>query len=125
MIHVSDSEFDELVQEALECLPEEFDPYLENLTVEVRQRPEAKLLREMDMGPDELLMGLYQGIPLTEKSVSSPFEYPERILLFKQSIEQVCDSRDDVVDEIYHTVLHEVGHHFGFSEDELDELGYG
>ena len=125
MIHLSDSEFDRLVKEALECLPEEFDQYMENLSVEVQQRPDPKLLREMPMEPGELLMGLYQGVPLTEKSVTMPFEYPQRILLFKRNIEQVCDSEDDVVDEIYYTVLHEVGHHFGFSEDELDELGYG
>ena len=62
MIQLSNSEFDKLVTEALESLPEEFDPYMENLTVEVQQRPGPKLLREMDIGPDELLMGLYQGV---------------------------------------------------------------
>ena len=125
MIRLSSRQFDDLVQEALESLPDEFRPYMENLSVEVQDKPDPKLLGEMDMAPGELLMGLYQGVPLTDKSVTTPYEYPERILLFKRNIEEVCDSMDDVVDEIYYTVLHEVGHHFGMDEDELDSLGYG
>lgn len=124
MIRVSNRRFDELVREAMDSLPQEFQQYMRNLAVEVRARPDAKLLAELGMEPDELLMGLYTGVPLTEKSVDAAYEYPERILLFKDDIEEVCDSEDDVVDEVYHTVLHEVGHHFGLSEEDLDELGY-
>ncbi len=125
MIRLGARQFDDLVQEAIESLPNQFRRHMENLSVEVQDKPEPGLLHEMQMPPGELLMGLYQGVPLTDKSVTSPYEYPERILLFKRNIEQVCDTVDDVVDEIYYTVLHEVGHHFGMDEEELDELGYG
>ncbi|HOD80917.1 MAG: Possibl zinc metallo-peptidase [Planctomycetes bacterium ADurb.Bin126] len=125
MIRLSARQFDDLVQEAIESLPNQFRRHMENLSVEVQDKPAPALLRQMDMPPGELLMGLYHGVPLTDKSVTSPYEYPERILLFKGNIEQVCETVDDVVDEIYYTVLHEVGHHFGMDEDELDELGYG
>lgn len=125
-IHLSTQKFGELVQEAIDTLPEEFTQYMENLSVEIQPQPTKEMLRRehVDCPVDELL-GLYVGVPMTEKSVSAPFEWPERIFIFQRNIESICDSEDDVVEEVRHTVLHEVGHHFGMSEDDLDELGMG
>ena len=79
----------------------------------------------MDLPRGEVLLGYYQGVPLTQKSVSAPFEYPERILIFQANIEACCRTRKEIVQQVRKTVLHEIGHHFGMDEDDLEELGYG
>ncbi len=123
MIQPSNADFDRAVEQALAEVPEEFRPYLENLMVEVRRRPDAKLMREYDV-PDDLL-GLYVGTPLEDKGVGSPLSpMPDRILIFRDNLCEMCDDWVDLVDEIRITVLHELGHHFGLDEDRLEELGY-
>jgi predicted Zn-dependent protease with MMP-like domain len=123
-IRLSQDEFEELVDEALDSLPEEFLPYMENVVVEVVDRPSRQQLREMNIHKGHTLLGLYQGVPLTHKSVSAPFEWPERIWIFQRSIEAICDTREEIVNQVRKTVLHEVGHHFGLDEEDLRRLGY-
>ena len=123
MINVSAADFDRAVEQALDDIPAEFRPYLENVMIEVRGRPDAALMREHDV-PDDLL-GLYVGVPLEEKGPErAPTPLPDRILIFRDVLCEMCESRDELVDEIRITVLHEVGHHFGLDEDRLAELGY-
>jgi predicted Zn-dependent protease with MMP-like domain len=74
---------------------------------------------------DELLFGLYQGVNLIDRSVEHSGVLPHRILIFQEDHEIACDSPDELVEEIRTTVLHEIGHHFGMDEDDLDEVGYG
>ena len=125
-IRLSEEEFQELVDQALESLPEAFLPYMENLSVEVMPFPSRDLMRERKVtGPRTGLLGLYHGVPLTHKSVSSPFEWPEQIFIFQRNIEAICDSREEIVTQVRQTVLHEVGHHFGMNENDLRKLGYG
>ena len=107
--------FEELVAQALESLPQAFREKLTNVAILVEDSP-----------PDEpksggLLLGLFHGIPRTEKSVfsSSP---PDRIFLYQRNIEAVCRSEAEVRRQIRATLLHEVGHYFGLSEDELREV---
>ncbi len=123
MIAISPANFDRAVQEALDSIPDEFRPYLENVIVEVRDRPDAKLMREYDV-PDDIL-GLYVGVPLEEKGPDrAPLPLPDRVLIFRDNLCEMCDSRAELVDEIRITVLHEIGHHFGLDEDRLADLGY-
>ena len=123
MIHCSPAEFDRAVEQALAAVPKEFQPYLENVVVEVRGRPDRKLMRAEDV-PDDIL-GLYVGIPLEEKGPEmAPSPLPDRILIFRDNLCEMCESWDELVDEIRITVLHEIGHHFGLDEDRLEELGY-
>jgi len=70
-----------------------------------------------------MLLGLYQGVPLTRKSVSAPVDWPGRVFVFQRNIEAVCNSREEIVRRVRTTVLHEVGHHFGLSEEDLAKLG--
>ena len=123
MIHVSDAEFDRAVQEALDEIPEEFRPYLDNVVIEVRLRPDAALLEEYQETDD--LLGLYVGVPLEDKGPghSGP-PLPDRVLIFRDNLCAMCATVDELVDEIRVTVLHEIGHHFGLDEDRLAELGY-
>jgi predicted Zn-dependent protease with MMP-like domain len=123
MIHPSDADFDRAVEEALAAVPEEFQPYLENVVVEVRQRPDAELMREYDVPED--LLGLYVGVPLEEKGPElAPTPLPDRILIFRDNLCEMCTDREELVDEIRITLLHEIGHHFGLDEERLGELGY-
>ena len=91
--------------------------------VEVRGRPDRAFMREYDV-PDDLL-GLYLGVPLEDKGPgqdSSPL--PDRIVIFRDNLCEMCESRAELIDEIRITVLHEIGHHFGLDEDRLEDLGY-
>lgn len=123
--HVSKAKFAELVERALAELPEPFATHLEEIPVEIRTRPTRAQLRKLGMEPDELLMGLYEGINLTARSVEHSGVLPGVIYIFQEDIELVVDNEAELVDEVRITVLHEVGHHFGLDEDQLDELGYG
>ena len=122
MIHLTPREFDRAVAEALDAVPPEFRPYLENVAVEVRGRPDRRLMREQDV-PDDIL-GLYVGIPLEDKSVQSRQMLPDRIYIFRDNLMDMCESREELIEEIRVTVLHEIGHHFGLDEDQLEQLGY-
>ncbi len=124
MLRLSEDEFAELVDEALEDVPPQFRQYMENLAVEIRQRPTPELLKRLKVRGGRDLLGVYHGTALTDKSVEAPFEYPETIFIFQRSIEALCDTRRDVVEQVRVTVLHEIGHHFGMDEDDLEELGY-
>lgn len=123
--HVSKAEFNALVEEALAELPPPFVQHLEEVAVEIRDRPDRKLLRELEMEEDELLLGLYQGRPRTERHVEDGPALPDVIYIFQEDVEQASDSRRELVEQVRTTVLHEIGHHFGMSEDHLDDLGYG
>ena len=123
MIHVSDGDFDRAVEQALAEIPDEFQPYMENVVIEVRRRPDRKLLQEHDVPAD--LLGLYVGVPLEDKGPErAPTPLPDRIVVFRDNLCEMCVSRDELIDEIRITVLHEIGHHFGLDEDRLAELGY-
>jgi predicted Zn-dependent protease with MMP-like domain len=123
--HVSKQRFGELVEEALRDLPEPFASHLEIARIEVCQRPTASQLKEAGLEEDQLLLGLYVGHPLTERSVQMSGTLPDVIYIFQEDVELVSDSEDDLLGEVRITVLHEIGHFFGMDEDELDALGYG
>jgi predicted Zn-dependent protease with MMP-like domain len=123
--HVSKAEFARYVEQALAELPEPFASHVEQITVEILDRPTRKQLRSVGLKDDELLFGLYQGISLPDRSVQHSGVLPDRILIFQEDHELACDDPKDLVEEIRTTVLHEIGHHFGMDEDDLDEIGYG
>ena len=123
MIPCSPAEFDRAVESALAAVPAEFRPHLENVMIEVRGRPDRKLMRDEDV-PDDIL-GLYVGVPLEDKAADiTPTPLPDRILIFRDNLCEMCESREELIDEIRITILHEIGHHFGLDEDRLEELGY-
>ena len=123
--HVSKAEFARYVEQALAELPEPFASHVEQITVEVLDRPTRKQLRSVGLKDDELLFGLYQGVSLPDRSVQHSGVLPDRILIFQEDHELACDNPKELVEEIRTTVLHEIGHHFGMDEDDLDEIGYG
>jgi predicted Zn-dependent protease with MMP-like domain len=111
-----------LVAEALDTIPERFRRHLQNVAVVVEDEPSPALLAEMEIEPPDTLFGLYQGTPLTERRWDHGNTLPDRITIFQGPIEDVSQSADDVVTEIGETLIHEVGHYFGLSEEEIEAI---
>jgi len=124
-MRVSPREFRTLVVEALAEIPQAFHVYLEGMAVDVEPMPGARDLDDTGLDDARDLLGLYQGRPLTERSVEDPVGLPDRIVIYQGNIQRICRTRRQIVQQIRTTVLHEVGHHFGMDEEMLDELGYG
>lgn len=116
-------EFDRAVEEALSSLPAQFRESMENLAILVEDIPPRDLLESMDEPAPDLL-GLFVGVPLSEKSHADVARLPERIYLFKRNLERACTDRETLVAEIRVTLLHEVGHYLGMDEEALREAGY-
>lgn len=121
---MSKQAFDKVVERAIRRIPEEIRAHLNNMSITVRDRPPPELLEEMDMHPDDLLLGFYDGVPLPERSVTEPPLYPDVIVLFQEDLEAVCETREEMEREIEITVVHEVAHFLGMDEERLAELGY-
>ena len=121
---LSEAEFDRIVKRALRRVPAEIGQHLDNIIISVRKRPSKKMLREMDLPEDDELFGVFEGVPLIERSVTSPPLFPDSILLFQEPLEAACETLEELEQEIEITVVHEVAHFLGMSEERLAELGY-
>lgn len=117
--------FDAMVQRAIASLPQKFRTALEMVRVEVRDRPTRSQLARAGLDEEELLLGLYEGVSLIERSVNDAPRPPDVIFLFREDLEDACDDVEQLEREVRVTLLHELGHYFGFDEEELDRLGYG
>ncbi len=113
MKHVSPERFEELVADALDEIPEELGRLMDNVWVTVEDVPE-----------EPGLLGLYSGIPLTERDGGYALVMPDRITLYRLPILAMCRTEAEVVDVVRDTVIHEVAHHFGIDDERLDELGW-
>lgn len=112
-VEIAPEAFEDLVVDALDDLPEELASMMDNVAVVV----------DHDTGPGEL-MGLYEGIPLTERDDYGGFAAPDCITIFRRSICESCDTSEEVKEEVRTTVVHEVAHHFGIDDARLHELGW-
>lgn len=108
--------FDALVEAALDGIPEELARLVQNVVVLVEEEPPED-------EPDDLL-GLYDGVALTERDSSLSPHLPDRIFVFRGPLLDMCDSEEELVEEVRITVVHEVAHHFGIDDDRLHDLGY-
>ena len=118
-IRVNRREFQELVREALNDLPDEFAAAMKNVAVVVEEEPTAEDLESVGLDPEQDdLFGLYQGVPLPERGPDAP-ALPDRIAIYRLPILWECDTREQVVAEVRTTVIHELGHYFGLAEEEL------
>ena len=124
-MRISRQEFENAVERALEMIPEVFHAQLNNMTIAVEDRPSVDLLREMDVPSGETLFGVFTGVPLPERSAIEPPLYPDVILIFREPLMAVCRSFEELEEEIAITVVHEVAHYMGLSEEQLEELGFG
>jgi predicted Zn-dependent protease with MMP-like domain len=122
---LTEERFLELVEEAMEAIPEEFDEYIENIEVSVEQYPSLELLKSLGMSSNDELYGVYMGVPYTKRRRSWSPLFPDSIVIFQKPIERLCRGDERKVrEQILRTVMHEIGHYFGISEERLEELGY-
>jgi predicted Zn-dependent protease with MMP-like domain len=125
LVKISEKEFDGIVKKALRRIPQEIREYLNNIVITVQKRPSKQMREEMELDPDEPLLGLFEGVPLIERSITSPPLYPDIIYLFQEPLEAMCETLEELQEEIEITVVHEVAHYVGMTEERLAELGYG
>jgi len=116
-------EFDALVEESLKNLPEEFAAAMENIEVVVEDYPSHEQLRSVGVRRAGSLLGLYQGIPLSERASYYHLAMPDRISIFRDAILAGCHTPEEIRCQVRRTVLHEIAHHFGISDQRLIELG--
>jgi predicted Zn-dependent protease with MMP-like domain len=119
---MSREEFERLVVEAVTLIPKRFRREMKNLALVVEDEPTPELLEEMEIVPPDSLYGLYQGTPLPERTWGFGNSLPDRITLFQRPIEEDCEDEDDVRAVIGETLIHVVGHYFGLSEEEIEEI---
>lgn len=113
-------DFEALVEEAVSDLPQFFQEKLENIAIIVEDLPPAEIQEKY---PGQVLLGLYQGVPKPERSVWSYQPYPDMISIYQRNIEYIARSHQEIVDQVRKTVMHEIGHYFGFGEEELEDMG--
>ncbi len=117
------SEFEQLVSEALEGLPADIRGMLDNVEVTVADWPTARTLRDSGLRPGQLLFGLYQGVPKTKRTSHYGLVLPDKITIFRGPIERVCRTPSAIRAQVRKTVLHELAHHFGLDDGRLREIG--
>jgi predicted Zn-dependent protease with MMP-like domain len=115
--------FEQLVRKAVEDLPDEFHDRLENIDIVVADQPTRHQLASLGKKRNEMLLGLYEGIPLTRRSHGYGLVMPDKITIFQRPIESVCHNDAQIIAEVKRVVLHEIAHHFGISDAKLRELG--
>jgi predicted Zn-dependent protease with MMP-like domain len=109
--------FERLVARALDGMPPQFAGRLRNVAVMVEARPSREIAAEL--GGD--ILGLYQGVSELEQSPMAAYELPEIIVIYQENIEAVCRSDAEIIEEVRKTVIHEIGHHFGLSDAQMEE----
>jgi predicted Zn-dependent protease with MMP-like domain len=114
--------FRRLVDEALQTIPDDFRNAMDNIAIVVEDEPTSEQLAEVGIEPPDSLLGLYQGTPLTERQWAHGNTLPDKITLFQRVIEDESEDEDDMVVAIGETLIHEVGHYFGMSEEEIEEI---
>ena len=114
MMQIAAERFEELVGEALDAIPDALGRLIDNVVVLVEDHP-----------PEPGVLGLYEGIPLTERQDYGAFAMPDRVTVYRLPLCAMCDSEAELVEEVGVTVVHEIAHHFGIDDDELHRLGWG
>ncbi|WP_144206900.1 metallopeptidase family protein [Mycobacterium tilburgii] len=114
-VRMDTQRFEELVADALDLIPPQLAAAMDNVAVLIEDRH-----------PDEPdLLGLYEGVALTERDSDYGGSLPDAITIYREALLDICEHEADVVEEVAITVIHEIAHHFGIDDDQLDELGWG
>ena len=116
---MENKKFEKLVKKAFKKLPRKFKDKLENVTIVIEDEPRIETLKNLKLGAKGRLLGLYQGVPLEDRTHYYAMVLPDKITLFKSNIEK---SEEEVYDEIVHTLEHEIAHHFGISDLRLRDI---
>jgi predicted Zn-dependent protease with MMP-like domain len=116
-------QFRRLVEEAIDTIPPKFAREIQNVAIVIEETPGLDVLEEMEMEPGDTILGLYQGVPLPERQSTHGNTLPDMITLYQRTIEEECDGdEDEIVVAIGETLIHELGHYFGLSEEEIMDI---
>jgi predicted Zn-dependent protease with MMP-like domain len=113
------------VRQALAELPSPFCDLLENVDIVIERRPRLHQRQLAGLGPHDTLFGLYEGVPLIERSGSYGMVLPDKISIFQEPLEEEFEDEEELMEEIRRTVLHELAHFFGMSDEHLEDIGLG
>ena len=117
-------EFETIVEGVLEELPKEFKDKLQNIDIVIEEELDMEAVKRLGLGAKGRLLGLYQGVPLKDRTHYYGMVMPDKITLYKQNIERSCEAGEsDIHEEIKHIIQHEIAHHFGISDKRLKDLG--
>ena len=116
--------FDRAVRKAMERIPAEFLSYIKDVVILVEDEPSPEVLADLAVPEEEILFGVYFGIPLGEKQVFDVPVEPDRIVIYRRPLQEACETVEELVEEIEITVVHEVAHHFGIEDRILARYGY-
>ncbi len=117
-------EFEDLVADALETLPPEILNRMDNVAITVQEWPSRSQLQSSNVPPGSTLFGLYQGVPLTQRSSHYGMVAPDRITIFRGPLLSYCRTPEAIAEQVRKTVVHEIAHHFGMNEEQIARLGY-
>ncbi len=124
MVRLSRAAFERLVAQAVETLPPRFLEHLQNVDIVVESEPTEEELRQAGVPPGGTLLGLYQGIPQTQRGTWYGSVLPDRIVIYQRSIQSLAGNLREVRRQVRITIMHEIGHHFGLREADLADAGY-
>lgn len=121
-IEITDNEFDQIISEALDKLPQEWIGRLNNVAIVYEDEPTPEQRRKLKLQCNETLLGLYEGIPLTKRTAGYNLVVPDKITLFKKPLLAHTASFEEFKDEVRHTLWHEIAHFFGLDHDRIHKL---
>lgn len=119
---ITDQEFDRLVTRAMDELPQEYITQLDNVAIVYADEPNDEQIQRMKIDNNHLLLGLYEGIPRTQRGGSYSMVLPDKITLFKKPILAVAHTKEALFEQIKRTLWHEIAHHYGLNHDRIDSL---
>lgn len=122
-MRLSEHEFTKLVDEGLKLIPADIRRLMDNIQIVIEDAPSDELLDDMGVPGDETLYGLYEGVPLTERTTEYS-AFPDRVTIYRLPLLEDFDDPGELRREIARTVIHEIAHHFGIDDDRLAELGW-
>lgn len=122
MHELTDKEFDALITRAMDELPQEYITGLDNVAIVMADEPTPEQKEEMKLRDGTLLLGLYEGVPLTHRGNGPVVAMPDKITLFKKPLLKVSRNREELFEEIKHTIWHEIAHYYGLSHAHMDKL---
>ncbi|MDN5274148.1 MAG: hypothetical protein JWP06_49 [Candidatus Saccharibacteria bacterium] len=122
MLELTDERFDQLITRAMDELPQKYITGLDNVAIIYADDPSEEQKQKMKLDSHHLLLGLYEGIPLTQRGNGYSFVLPDKITLFKNSILAVVRSDEELFEQIKRTLWHEIAHYYGLNHNRIDEL---